>query len=483
MLFVDDRSEKRFIYFCSALVALLLFALFQAGKGIEGGMDSYNHYLISKYSWQHPKLLLDNWGKPIYSLLYSPLAQIGLKGLVALNILCLVGSALLSYRTALNLGIKYAFIVFVMVLLCPIFLDNVISGLTEPLSAFLLSLVLFLLSKKSNIAAAVVAGFLPYARSEGFVILALIIFYQIVIQKQYKSLLFLLAGSVFFNILGWIIEGEPLWIFSSNPYLKVGFDASNNLYGSGPWYHYLRWSHIIFGYVGSLLLGIGAVFTVLRYFKFPKDFQKQQLFYLILGILAGYYAAHSVLWWQGWMGSAGLIRVILVVAPCAAILAGLGLEILLQKSSKIITNLILLAVLGNFIYAPIKYYSYKYPLDISSEQKLYTEMYTWLNQQDYEDRPWAYMYPYLSIIADRDPWNRDEHEELWKTSLPYYKKGTILIWDGHFGPNEAGIEISDLLNTDEYVLLQHFTPAEKTITLNNHEFEIYVFEKLTESES
>jgi hypothetical protein len=302
------------------------------------------------------------------------------------------------------------------------------------------------------------------------------------IEKQYKALLFLLIGSIFFNTMGWIIENEPLWIISSNPYLKIGL-TDNPLYGQGEWYHYARWSNVLFGMINSILLLAGIVILIWRYLNDVRNRQLKAFFFLIAGIFCAYFAAHSIIWWKGWMGSAGLVRVMLVVSPLAALLAVQAIEYsstFLRERWKTVFGFLFMV---NAVYAPFKYNSYKYPLELSNEQKLYDQMLSWLQKQEFNTRTWAYMYPYLSLQTNRDPWNRNEHEELWMTSIPYYKEGTILIWDAHFGPNEAGIPLEMLLESENFRLIKSFKPKVQFKVLNNYDFEIYVFEKLSETES
>ena len=178
------------------------------------------------------------------------------------------------------------------------------------------------------------------------------------------------------------------------------------------------------------------------------------------------------------MGSCGLIRVMLVLSPLAALLATMGLEDLVRGWSSRATSIALLFLIGNALYTPWRYYHYKYPLEISSEQVESRRAYTWLSSADYEHRPWAYLYPYLSILAQQDPWDPTQHIQLWGTSLPYMPKGTLVIWDGHFGPNECGISKEALMNDPDFKLLQHIQPEQAFQTLNDHPFEILIFEKL-----
>ncbi|MFY0643400.1 MAG: hypothetical protein JXR19_02930 [Bacteroidia bacterium] len=456
------------------MVAIKLVLLFFQSEGLQGGMDSYNHYLIAKYSFKHPALLLDYWGKPVYNFIASPFTQFGLAGSVYLNIFCLLGSAYFCFKIAKILGSKIPLLAFFLCLLSPIFLDHTISSLTEPLNAFLLSWTLYLMASNRILAGALLAGFLPFARSEGFIIAAVIGLYLILFKKNYKAVLFLLLGSVILNFAGWIIEGKPFWIITENPYLKFEL-SGDNICGSGSFIHYFRWGHVTFGLITCLLLVISIVYAV----KDTLAKKANEFILLITTVFIAYFGAHALIWGLGMMGSCGYIRVMTVVAPIAAILAAVAFERFMSVFNKKVHWVVLILLLANAIYAPYKYYEYRYPVEISQEQKEFTKVYNWLKNSEYSNDVWAYMYPYLSLISDRDPWDKEEHIELWSTSLPYMDKGTIIIWDAHFGQNEGQIAPETLMENPEYELIQQFKPEESFTTQNNYPFHIMVFKKLS----
>lgn len=468
-----EKIEWYLIAAISAVVGTLLFYLFTLSDGLSGGMDSYNHYLIARYSVAHPELFLHYWGKPVYNLIASPFTQVGLAGSVVLNILSLVGSSILVYLTAKQLQIRYAFMAFLFCLFSPIFLDNTISSLTEPLNALLLMSVVYLLSINRYKAAAVITGFLPYARSEGFILAGIIGLFLLIILKDWKLILLLLIGSLFFDILGWIIESKPLWIITENPYLKFEL-SGENVCGSGSILNYVRWGHVTFGAAVCLLIAASFYFS----YRLLSKHGLNMLSALLPATFISYFGIHSVIWAAGMMGSCGYIRVMVVIAPIAAILSAFALDQLTKRTPKVFNSILLTVLCTIAVIEPIKYYNYKYPISISDEQELYVELNEWLQNSEYKERTLVYMYPYLSMIADIDPWDRSEHEELWASSLPFYKKGDILVWDGHFGPNEAGIPLEQLKSDPNYKLIQEFKPSNRVETLNGFAFEIYVFEKL-----
>jgi hypothetical protein len=471
---VSRKLEYLFLLGCSLFAVTILAYLNYVSVGVEGGMDSYNHYLIAKYSWEHPHLFLDYWGKPIYNILASPFVQFGLDGAFVFNLLCLLGSSVLAYLSARTLGLRYAWLAFLLTLLSPIFLDQIISSLTEPLSALLVMLTLYLIIRQKWMTGAVLAGLLPFARSEGFVVLAVVIIYYLWQARKWQHFAALFTGSIFFNLLGWSITGKPFWVITENPY--INFELSgNNVCGSGGLFHYFWVGHYTFSLAVCGLLVIAAFFIV------KNNPFKQPTLSLLLAVFIGYFGAHAFIWWQGMMGSCGYVRVMSVISAPAAILSVYalhqGFDLLPQKYGYVQKAAVLLIVLNAF-YTPYRYYAYKYPLQISEEQEQYVKLAEWYKQQPFENRTKLYLYPYFSIIADINPYDQNEHLDLWQSSLQWTKKGDILIWDGHFGPNESGLPLDTLEANPAWKKIHSIIPEKPILTLNDYHFEIHVFEKV-----
>lgn len=479
-----------------AVISIIAFCGFYyvAGlsPGVEGGMDSYNHYLIARFSWIHPKeLLLDQWGKPLYNILASPFAQFGIMGVIVFNIILLIGTAWLAYFTTRKLHMNFAWLAFVFCLASPIWFDNTITGLTEPLNAFLLLLVVYLFVSKRIITASVIAGFLPFARSEGYVIIAVIGFYLLFVLKNYKGFGLLLVGSVVMNFMGWMVEGNPLWIYDTNPYIKYQIESTikkENICGSGELLHYVKALPYVMGKTRLYLFASGLLIILYRYVRKPREVVNQNAFFLFAGIYALYFVVHSLIWYKGAMGSCGYTRVLVVIEPLAALIMAMTAEVVLTWLMKIIQGwkqqivwLVVLLITGYTIYEPIKIYGHKYPIDISDEQKLFVEAADWYNQQDYDDRMKYFLYPYFNILTDIDPKDTDHFIEMWSFDHRYAPVGSIVIWDGHFGPNEGNVPLELLQNHLDFVKIKSFYPEKAFKTLNDYNFEIHVFERTGDS--
>lgn len=480
MEIIDRRFHVPFMLIVSAVVAVFVFWLAMISPGVEGGMDSYNHYLIAKWSWKYPELLLDQWGKPLYTIMASPFAQLGMIGLTVFNISLLIATAWVTWACARKLHIPNSWIAFIIAITSPIFLINTVSGLTEPLSAFLLVITIALLIDERFVSGAILAGFLPYARSEGYVIMAVVGFY-LLWKKEYRAFLFLLLGSLIMNLIGWVVLDDPIWVYNSNPYIKVQAEAGSSC-GRGTWLHYVRMTRFIFGLVPAIMFALGSILILLRFIRNSKDKTYQNILFLIVGVFALYYAIHTLIWKFGLMGSCGYERVMVVIAPLLAIVALIGLNSLLKLIRSAKVKYVFTGLLVSLLFiTPYKWYGSRFPIDISDEQKLFSEAAEWFNESDYSDRCVYHLYHYFTILTDMDPYDPEQHVDLWSFDHRYAPVGSIVIWDTHFGPNESKLPLKELQDHPDFREIKSFIPTVPFPTLNSDSFEIHVFERVGKS--
>ena len=199
-----------------------------------GGQDSWNHYLYARWAVQHPALLLDQWGKPFFTLLALPFAQLGIGAVLLLNHLCVLGTAWLSYLTARKLGMKNPWMVIFLFAWQPIVLANVHSALTEPSNALVLVWICYLFAGNRWKTATIVASFLPVIRSEGFVLLGAIGVF-LVLRNRWKYLPWASVGVLTYGVVGAIVSKQWNWLIVKNPYVRQevdgGFDAVMAAFG------------------------------------------------------------------------------------------------------------------------------------------------------------------------------------------------------------------------------------------------------------
>ena len=97
------RVKKIEPYLVPALLLVIVVVdiiLVFLSDGTQGGADDVNHYQLSRYSWQHPHFLLNQWGKPFFTAIMSPFAQFGFTGVRIFNVLAGAATAWFTYRMA-----------------------------------------------------------------------------------------------------------------------------------------------------------------------------------------------------------------------------------------------------------------------------------------------------------------------------------------------------------------------------------------------
>lgn len=457
----------------SILVLPFFLFLFLQSESLHGGMDSYNHFLIAKYSWNHPKLFLDQWGKPIYTVISSAFAQNGLPGLIVLNSLCLLGSAWLIMGIAQLKNFAMPWLAGVIMLTSPLFADHVVSGLTEPLNALFLSLVFYLLAGKHYKSAAIVSGLLPFVRSEGFVLL-IPIFAYFILKGQFKHFIWIVIPAVFFNLLGWAILDAPFWIITHNPYIK--FQTSGEVIcGSGPFWHYVRYFPPAFGLLPSAAAIGSGLFWLNRGLRAPESKYVAYFIVLLAGTVLLFTLVHSFIWWKGMMGSCGYIRVLIIVSPAIALMAYHLIQWGLNKLSIRYRWFILVFVVGFLVFAPFKYFAHRYPIEKSHEQIAFEQVHHFLEQEELLDQKMFFLYPYLNILNESDPYDWKQHTDLWSYHPDYINGGDLVIWDSHFGPNEASLEVETFLNDPYFTQLFYTKTYHPDPNLSDKPMEVYVF--------
>jgi len=180
------------------------------------------------------------------------------------------------------------------------------------------------------------------------------------------------------------------------------------------------------------------------------------------------------------MGSCGYTRVMIVITPIMALIGTYAFDMLMNQTKRFkkVALTLLLALIGISAHHAYSFVKNRMPYDISEEQKEFEKVAEWLKSYDYKDKKVYFLYPYLNILTSIDPYDKEHFEFLWSFDFDYSGPGSLLIWDGHFGPNECQIPLEKLMNNPDFVLIKSFKPQKPFTTLNNYPFEIHVFERV-----
>ena len=462
-----------FILFIFSIVLITL--VFTTTDGY-GGADSFQHYMISRYSWKHPHLFLDHWGKPVFTLLSSPFSQFGYKGSLVFNVLITLLSSFFVYRISVKLNKEYAGLSALFFLAMPMVMLVSVSALTEPSFALVLVLSVWLFSEKKYFGAIALLSFLPLVRSEGFVVFPVFIL-ALFLQKQWKYIPLFAVGALLYSLLGLIAFDDFFWLINRNPY-----KMESGLYGSGPWHHFIMSYEIIFGIPLTIFLVIGLWYYVPKNIKWLQQ-ENNILRILIIGSFAAYFVAHSYVWWKGTGGSLGLERVIAGVCPLAALIAFEGYCFIAERVKNYFSpNWILLLL---FI-AIAKNTSGKVLPDLKQHEKSYMMQQTadWIKSKpELINQRLFYYNPQIAFLLDKDIFDRAQVEQLWglidaNHPLLWLEDGQYLVWDSHFGNNEGQTPLDKVLHKQNVKILKRFYPEEQgEQVLGGHTYEIFVFGK------
>lgn len=459
------------ITFCLAACFLIVYAI---SEGVQEPGDGIQHYLIAKYSWQHLALLIDHWGKPVFTILSSPFAQIGFIGMVFFNVILFCCTIYLLYKIASYFNLKIKWIIPFVLFFSPVYYNMVIAGMTEILFAFVATLSLYLILQKKYSLAAIVFSFIIYTRPEGLVIFPFYLFFFLIKSPKNTPLLF--TGLIFFGLVGFAYYDSFFWLFTKTPYR-----GAKEIYGSGELLHFVRKNQEIFGALFSILLGLGSVLIIKNTIK--EWIEKKQFFntsllpwwLLIFAPIAAIVFTHSYLWWQGLKGSYGLVRVLATTVPFVSLIVCYFLSFLTKK-----INIKWLTVLASFFVIVSGYTWNKHiqiPISINKIDKTLTEAGDWIKKN--KTGKVCYLHPYLAYSGNLNPFDEKKTMLLWsvnkKTPSKSLSKNDLIVWDAHFGPNEGRLTLETLKADKKLELVKFFAPKERTTVLGGRDFGIYIF--------
>jgi len=481
-----SKPEGKVFTIAGAIYVLLALL----ANGVNGGADTFTHYQMSRYSWIHHDLLLNQWGKPVFTVLFSPIAQLGLQAVIWTNLAFIFFEAFLVLKIANQLDLKRSWLAPLLFLTCPVVFDNAVSSLTEIICALFLILFIHWSLRGRFFLGAIILSFMPFARSEGFVILgvaAMFFFFT----RRWKFIPLLAVGSIILNLIGYWYTGIPLWIFDSNPYVNTEITS----YGSGSFFHFFIWAIPVFG-IGFLFLLKSTWLSAQSFLnRVTNDWRRaltaedskyfmlkhQVLFWIILGSFWGYFMAHTVLWWQGMWASLGLLRVMFVVAAPMVLLALIELNkfvdsrpligswktinviVVLLCGTAFGTNTLILGAVG----APVEY---------GIEEAVLNEMKVWMKAEGVTTQGCVFAgHSYVSLALDRDPFDYTKMNQL--RSYKYAQIGDLIVWDGHYGPNEENTPIEMLERDTTLMFLKEFRPVKEYRPLNDMPFYVRLYRK------
>jgi hypothetical protein len=465
------------------ILSVLLFIFFAvvtffSEKVYEGG-DNYTHFQIARGVFTYPHLLLDHWGKPFYTLLIAPFTLISFTATKIFITALGVFAAYFTFLICEKLEIENRILVIIFTCFAPIYVLLLNSTFTEVMFACALTASIYLILSDRYIFAAVLLSFIPFIRTEGYFLLPFFAWYFLM-NKRYKEILLLSAGTIVYSIVGYFHYHDILWVISQNPY-----GGAADIYGHGGPFDYLKNYKDILGRVETVLFVLGIFhFITLLDLRIVKQLKKP-LVVLIFMPMGFFLAFHSFLWWKGLGGSLGSIRIMVCVIPLASIFVLLGFNRLVNalSSDKVLRKLTFYSIPLLIILLP--YNSFSIPFKFDPLERSLADACLFVKELNKDNSKIHYYDPLIVHLLDENPYDtthvRQYLPDIQKPSTSL-KEGTFIIWDAHFSPNEGRLPLNNLLQDKDLVMLKKFRPQETFIVLGGYEYEVYVFRKCTKGE-
>jgi hypothetical protein len=448
------QKQKYFIYLLLLIYsALAAFTIYHFdGTGDNG--DSILHYLHARYAPQHPEVYFYHWSKPLYVLLASPLAQFGFIGIKLFNVLLAVGSIHLTFQISKILNQKSPGVAALMLICTPLYYILTFSGLTEILFGFWLCLGLYFYLKEKRITALILFSFLPYTRSEGLIILVVVVLF-LLIEKHYRLLPYLMVGSVIYSIAGYFVYHDFLWVFTEIPYSKL-----SSQYGNGKLTHFVDQLFYVVGPIIYILLIIGIISIVNNAIKSKFNNPSQ---YIVLAFFVTYFVAHSMFWWLGIFNSMGMKRVMIAVAPMVAILSTAGYDWItnwMKEKNRIAGTVIGVMLILAIIIFPFTHNKaaihFDRDLGKTNEQKMAQGIADKASSLHQPNSLYLLSNPIFYEYLNLDPFNNQTCKGLSTENLNKVRKGDIVIWDNWFSVIENNVSIEMLDSNSRINLIEKY---------------------------
>lgn len=447
----------------SVLVINLVLVYFNQSTWDDG--DSILHYLEAHQAWSTPSYFMNMWSKPVFILLASPFAVWGWWGMKLFNVICAMATAYLTKQLFNHYGFNGWWGVFLSFFAYSFFLVQS-SGLTEPLFMLGLTAIVYLEHREKTSWSLTILSFLPFVRSEGYII-ALVLLAYLLITKKWKHLPFALIGTFLYGIAGIIVFNDFLWMFHQNPY--AGTEVK---YGSGPILHFLEQLPYLIGLPIFVLFFLGVYRGGMLFFKGKVEVKE---LFLIYGITLGYISAHSIFWAYGMFHSFGMSRVLVVIIPLISFIAYRGLEWLFCAFHFVPQGLLKTIFVCTIIIFPFT--KNKMGLDLPSSVSLSAsqlqtqESYHWINEAHLNHLPLYSNDYYLAMLANKKINMKEEYNHLNFLSKHIITDSVLVIWDSYFATTDAQINQNKL--ESDFPTLNILKTFQKTEECNR-EVRIYV---------
>jgi len=265
--------------------------------------DDLTHYLYARWAWQWPAYLLDDWGRPGFTVLYWPAAALGWTACRLQSALIAAVTAWLAYCIARWAGIREAWAVVPLTYLQPLYTQLAQTTLTETPLALYLTLAVYLAQRGrwSASAAAISIGFVT--RHEAVVFLPVWVAAAWQARVPLHRLWPIVWAPLVVNLIAPLFGMRPALARFLSP-------QPSSQYGAGGWLTFCSRALEAWGPAITILAVVGL-----------RAMWSRSGGRLIVGAAAAYFLAETIIRALGLFDSGGYARFLVPICPLVAICA------------------------------------------------------------------------------------------------------------------------------------------------------------------
>jgi hypothetical protein len=443
------------------LVLYITYGLLSTGTYYD---DDIAHYMIARFSPQHPELFFSTWGRPAFTILYSPAALLGFSAVKVFSAIIAGATCAGGIYLARLYGLRWYWLAAVFIGLQPEFLRQSFSCLTELTFAFIFCIALIAYKKQNWPLMALASGWLPLARYESLPIVLL--FALILIRHKKYHLLFFVAAPLLVQNGFWAVKERNIsfLLFPFDKLFGLNPNAVKPDYGTGDAFYYLRLLPVAYGGIGFLLFCYGAL--------------REKIGILHLCVLM-YIGTLSITYWLlPSAGIAGYVRHLSVIAPAVGVLSAIGMEKFFDYLASVFSASVgrryrvvaLAAKIG--IVLSLAFFTVRtvQPFYLAEEQKTAMQAANWFKNSGYKDRLLLGSHTYFRYGIDMDIYDRSVFLPITVRNIDQSPRGSIIVWDSHYSHRLKYQTPLEILQDDtRFLLLQSW---------DSGNFKMFIYEKL-----
>ena len=287
--------------------------------------DEVGHLNNMKGFWYNPNVIVGNWPKTGYKLIYALPALLGGHFVTIVNCLMAALAGFLSFKIAKSLGGTLAVLAGLIVVTQPMFFELSFRNYSEITTSVLLAGAVYAHYKQKFPWATFLLAFVCTIRQEMLPLLAAYGVY-LMISKEWLSIVFGSIPILVVNIWGAILTKDPFYFISS--LINKSEELGKEYPRQGFW-HYFSTLEVIYGGVALVLL--------IAYLS-SRKWNKNIHWALVIPIFY-FFGIHVLFNTQSLdLGPAtgGNLRYMIVLTPLIAATGVLGLEAVRKMESKMI---------------------------------------------------------------------------------------------------------------------------------------------------